>query len=168
MDSKETAQEELKKAESNKPNPFEIWVDSKKYITSKEELDNALVSILSSGSFTKTFSLFGGKLELTYTSISEDQRMKSYDFTRKYIEANKEAISKVMIDSYTARVNVASQLVRIKTNGHTTNLAQGSLDEKIQLLLETPEDVLRVYSQYLIVFAQIVNMAFSDDEALKN
>lgn len=168
MNTQETQREVEKTEDPKKPNPFEIHVDSKKYVTSKAELEDILVSVLSAGSFTKTFVLFGGKLELTYTSISEEQRMKAYDLTRKYIEDNKDEISEVMVNAHTSRVNIASQLVRIKTNGHTTNLAEGSLEEKLRFLVEAPENVLHVYSQYLIIFAQLVNMAFRDDETLKN
>ena len=138
------------------------------YTTTPEELEDVLVNILSAGSHVKTFSLYGGRLELTYTSISEKERMATYEAMRKYADANEGKISKVDMDSYSAKVNVAYQLIRIKTNGNTSNISQGPIEDRIELLRETPEDVVRVYSKYLMIFSNITAMAFNNEEILKN
>jgi hypothetical protein len=138
------------------------------YKVTPEELEEVLINILSAGAHVKTFSLYGGKLELTYTSISEKERMATYEMMRKYADANEGKISKIDMDSYSAKVNIAYQLIRIKTNGNVANIASGPFEERIALLCETPEDVVRVYSKYLMIFANITAMAFNNEEVLKN
>ena len=138
------------------------------YTSTKEELEEVLVSILSAGSYVKTFSLYGGKMELTFTSISEKQRMETYDTIKKYIDAHGGKLSQADVDSYSSKVNIVRQLLRIKTNNNTTNLAEGDIEERIALLSETPEDIIRVYSKYLMIFANITHMAFTNEEIVKN
>jgi hypothetical protein len=138
------------------------------YKVTPEELEEVLINILSSGAHVKTFSLYGGKLELTYTSISEKDRMFTYDEMKKYADKNEGKLSKIDMDSYSAKVNIAYQLIRIKTNGNVANIAGGPFEERMALLCETPEDVVRVYSKYLMIFANITAMAFNNEEILKN
>jgi len=137
------------------------------YTTSKEELDDVLVSILATGSFTKTFDLFNGKISLTYQSISQDERMNGYKFMSKYTEDHKD-ISKIEYDSYMANINIALQLIRVSINKNTTNISQGELSDRLMLLSKTPEDQIRLYSKYLSIFVNITAKAFASEDVLKN
>lgn len=138
------------------------------YTTDAEELTEVLVGILATGSYTKTFSLFNGKIELTYNSITEKERMSGYDLIRTNADANASKSSQIQLDAFNAKVNIALQLTRIKTNGNTTNLSQGKLDERVILLSEMPEEQIRLLQKYLMIFANITNKAFSSEEYLKN
>lgn len=142
--------------------------DNVLYTTNPEELTDVLVNILSTGSYTKSFSLFNGKVELTYISITEKERMAGYDLIRKNADKNVENASQIQLDAYNAKVNIALQLIRIKTNNNTTNLTQGTLEERIQLLSEMPEEQIRLIQKHLMIFANITNKAFSSEEYLKN
>jgi len=142
--------------------------DKEIYKTSMEELTKVLTDVLSLGSFTKTFSLYGGKLELTYQTLSEGERMSGFEVVRKYADKNKDSYSQAQLDAYRAKVNIALQLIRIKTNGSTVNLSEGVLDDRLTLLAETPEDLVRVYSKYLMVFANITSRAFNSEGIVKN
>lgn len=137
------------------------------YTTTEEELTNVLVSILTTGVFVKTFTLYGGKVELVYTSIAEKDRMSGYELMRQYTDNNKD-ISEIQMQAYSSKVNIALQLVRIKTNNNTTNLTQGPLEERIALLTELGEDVVRLTSKYLMIFANITSKAFNSENILKN
>ena len=142
--------------------------DNLLYTTNSEELTDVLVNILSTGAYTKSFSLFGGKIELTYTSISEKDRMSGYDLIRKHADKNADNLSQVQLDAYNAKVNIALQLVRLKTNGNVTNLTQGTLEERVALLAEMPEEQIRLIQKHLMIFANITNKAFISEEYLKN
>jgi hypothetical protein len=138
------------------------------YTTSEEELTEVLVSILTAGIYVKTFTLFGGKVELTYTSIAEKDRMAGYELMRLYTDKNKE-ISEIQMQAYNSKVNIALQLVRVKTgSGNTTNLTQGSLEERIVLLTELGEEMVRLTSKYLMIFANITSKAFNSEDVIKN
>jgi len=138
------------------------------YTTNPEELTDVLVGILSTGSYTKTFSLFNGKIELTYSSITEKERMLGYDLIRTNADKNSEKISQIQLDAFNAKVNIALQLNRIKISNNSTNLTQGSLEERVTLLSEMPEEQIRLMNKHLMIFANITNKAFSSDEYLKN
>ena len=138
------------------------------YTTNKEELTDVLVGILSSGSFTKTFSLFKGKIELTYQSITEKERMSGYDLIRLNADKLANNASQIQLDAFNAKVNMALQLVRLKVNNNTTPLSQGSLEDRVTLLTEMPEEQVRLINKYLMVFANITNKAFSSEDYLKN
>ena len=138
------------------------------YTTNEQELEEVLLGILSTGAYVKTFDLFNGKAQITYTTISELKRQKGYALLRDNIEANKENLSKAMADSYQVKVNIALQILRIKIDGHTTNLAEGSIEDRITYLGELPEEMLRLLSKHLMIFANITNMAFNREETLKN
>ena len=79
------------------------------YTTNKEELTDVLVGILSSGSFTKTFSLFKGKIELTYQSITEKERMSGYDLIRLNADKLANNASQIQLDAFNAKVNIFSK-----------------------------------------------------------
>lgn len=138
------------------------------YTSSLEELEKALTDILSTGSFTKTFNLWDGKIQLTYQSISEKERMQGYKLIREYTDKNKDNLSKIEHDAYQAKVNLALQLTRITVNKIPTNISQGQLEERILLLMDTAEDQIRLYGKYLSIFANITARAFSSEEVLKN
>ena len=138
------------------------------YTTNEAELEEALFGVLTSGAFVKTFSLFNGKVDLTFTTITDAKRMKGYELIRDNIEQQKDGLSKALIDAYNLKVNIGLQILRIKIDGHTTNLAEGSLEERVTYLSEMPEEMLRLLSKYLMIFANITNMAFNREETLKN
>ena len=148
-------------------------MDQPIYTTNEEELTKVLIDILSLGTFTKTFSVFKGRLDMTFESISEKERMSGIDLVRKFVDGTKDKegdaqISQIQVEAYRAKVNIALQLVRIKSNGAVTNLREGSLEERVMLLSETPEDVLRTYSKYLMIFANLTAKAFNSEDILKN
>lgn len=161
----EKTPEELKKEEFYKIKNLNEEVI---YTTNSEELTEVLVSILSTGSYTKTFSLFDGRIELTYSSITDKERMAGFDLIRTNADENSNKLSQIQLDAFNAKVNISLQLNRIKTNGNTTNLTQGSLAERVQLLTEMPEQQIQLINKYLMVFANITNKAFSSEEYLKN
>jgi hypothetical protein len=144
------------------------------YTTTTEELTKVLTDILTMGSFTKTFSIFNSRLEMTFESITEKERMNSYDLVRKFIDSNKSEkdgatqLSQAQIEAYRAKVNVALQLLRIKVSTSPINLREKPLEERIMFFSETPEDVMRTYSKYLMIFANITAKAFSSEDILKN
>lgn len=138
------------------------------YTTTKEELTNVLVDILSTGSYTKTFSLFNGKVELTYTSITDKERMSGFELIRTNADAVSEKSSQIQLDAFNAKVNIALQLIRIKTNNNTTPLNQAPLEDRVKLLTEMPEEQLRLMNKYLTIFANITSKSFSSEEYLKN
>lgn len=138
------------------------------YKTTKEELEDCLYSIISTGSFTKTFSLYGGKIELTYQSLTDKERATGYEAVRKYTVENKEKYSNIQLESYNAKVNIALQLIRTTSNGIPTSVRNGELEDRIALLSETPEDLLQLYSKYLGIFANITAKAFQSEDVIKN
>jgi len=163
------SQPEVDKPETDESLIIRDMLDDKKiYETSMEELTKVLTDVLSLGSFTKTFSLYGGKLELTYQTLSEGERMSGFENVRVYADKKKDNYSQAQLDAYRAKVNIALQLIRIKTNGSLINLAEGDLNDRIALLSETPEDVVRIYSKYLMVFANLTSRAFNSEEVIKN
>lgn len=138
------------------------------YKTNPEELTDVLIGILSTGTFVKTFSLFKSKIELTYSSITDEERMLGYDLIRTNADKNSNNLSQIQLDSYNAKVSIALQLNRIKTNGNTTNLTQGSLEERVLLLSKMPEQQVQLFNKYLMIFANITSKAFASEEYLKN
>jgi hypothetical protein len=62
------------------------------YTTNEEELEEALFGVLTSGAFVKTFSLFNGKVDLTFTTITDAKRMKGYELIRDNIEQQKDGL----------------------------------------------------------------------------
>lgn len=165
MSSDETkTQEQIKREEFFKIKDMQ---DNLLYTTTEKELTDVLVSIVATGAYVKTFSLFDGKIELTYTSIAEKDRVTGYELMRKFADSNKE-ISEIQMAAYNSKVNLALQLVRLKTNNNTTNLTQGPLEERIALLAELSEDMVRLTSKYLMIFANITAKAFSCEDIIKN
>lgn len=138
------------------------------YKTTSEELEDCMVSIISTGSFTKTFTLYGGKIELVYQSLTESERAVGYEAVRVFMDNNKDKFSNVQLESYNAKVNIALQLIRVVTNGTSTSFKNGVIDDRIKLLSETPEDMLQLYSKYLGIFANITAKAFQSEDVLKN
>jgi hypothetical protein len=159
------SEEELNKEEFYKIKNLQ---DDLLYTTNSEELTEVLVSILSTGAYTKTFSLFKGKIELTYTSITEQERMKGFGLIRINADENIGKQSQIEANAYNSKVNMALQLIRIKVNNNKTELTKGDLKERIQLLEEMPEEQLKLINKYLIVFSNITNKAFESEEYLKN
>ena len=141
--------------------------DKVMYTCTPEELEEVLVSILSVGKYNKTFSLFKGKIELTYDSITDDERNKGYEYIRKYTDENQDKISRIQLENYTTKVNLALQLARIKTNGIATNISQGSMEDRILLLSTQPEELIRTCAKYLAIFANITSKAFSSEDTIK-
>lgn len=138
------------------------------YTCDVKEFEEVIDNILSLGVYTKTFKLFGGKIELTFETITDEQRGEGFEFIRAYMDKNTEKLSQIQIDSYTPKVNLALQLIRITTKGVSTPIRTGSLDERMKLLTSTPEDLLRLYGKYLAIFANITSKAFNSEDALKN
>ena len=137
------------------------------YTCTEEELDEVLISILSAGSYTKTCPLLKGKVELSYQSISDSDRASGYEWVRKYTDEHKDTLSRIQLENYTAKVNIALQCIRIKANGATTNLSQGDIDERIVLLSNQPEELVQLCQKWLGVFANITSKAFASEDILK-
>lgn len=138
------------------------------YTTSSEELTEVLVAILSTGSFTKTFNLFDNRIDLTYSSITEEERMSGYDLIRNNADKVKDNASQIQLDAYNAKVSIALQLKRVKIGGVTTNLTQGSLEDRVLLLTKMPEQQVLLFNKYLMIFANLTGKTFSSEEYLKN
>lgn len=165
-------QEELKKAEKDKH--YKEFMDIKDfagntvYTCNEEEFTDIISDILMLGKYTKTFSLYNGKIELTYETIVDKDRAKGYALIRKYTDDHKNNYSNIELESYTSKVNIALQLVRVTNHNNTLNIAEGDLEERMQLLEEVPELQLSLYSKWLGVFANLTNKAFNFEDALKN
>lgn len=137
------------------------------YKTSMEELESIVSDVLSMGNYTKEFSILNGKLELVYSTLLEKDRQVGYELVRKYTDDNKDA-SRIQIETYTSKVNIALHAVRVVTNGTATNLSTGKIEERLQLLAELPEPVVISLDKYLRVFLNIVNKAFNSEDVIKN
>ena len=131
-------------------------------------MTEVLISILSTGAYTKTFSLFKGKIELTYTSITEQERMKGFELIRLNADKNIGKQSQIEANAYNSKINMALQLIRIKINNNKTELSKGTLEERTKLLEEMPEEQLKLINKYLIIFSNITNKAFESEDYLKN
>ena len=94
--------------------------------------------------------------------------MAGYHFINDFTNKEKDKLSRIEYDSYVAKVNIALQLVRTTINGATSNISQGTISDRMMLLVKTPEDQIRLYSKYLSIFANITAKAFSSEELLKN
>ena len=138
------------------------------YTCTDGEFEEIISETLMLGKFTKTFPLLQGKIELTYETICEKDRAAGYKYIREYTEKNKDKLSQIELDSFTSKVNIILQLVRIKNHGNTINLVQGEFDDRIALLNEAPELQVMLYSRWLGVFANITNKAFNYEDVLKN
>jgi hypothetical protein len=155
--------------EQPKDNFFEIrdYEGKVLYTTTVEELKDILIQILTLGVYTKTFDVFKDLFSLTYQTVSEKERISGYELIRAYTEKNKET-SRAILDTYSKNVNIALQLVRIKIKDNTTQVTQGTLEERIALVEELNEDQVRSISKYLMIFANLTSKAFASEEALKN
>ena len=138
------------------------------YTCTEEEFEEVLSDILMLGKFTKTFSLYNGKIELTYETILDKDRAKGYALIREYTENNKNKYSNIELETFTSKVNIILQLVRVKNHNNTINLNEGELSERMLLLEEVPELQLSLYSKWLGIFANLTNKAFNFEDALKN
>jgi hypothetical protein len=137
------------------------------YTTNVEELKEILTQILMTGVFIKEFEVFKDLFYLTFQTISEKERIKAYDLVRIFTKDNEDT-SRAILDTYSKNVNIASQLIRIKIKSNTTQVSQGTLEERILLLEELNEDQLRSISKYLMIFATLTAKAFNCEEAIKN
>ena len=167
MSEKQTT-EEIKAKELQEFLEIRDFQDKVVYTTTSKELDEVLTSILTTGVYTKTFDLFKGKISITFQSITEEERMSGYHFINDFTDKEKDKLSRIEYDSYVAKVNIALQLVRTTINGATSNISQGTISDRMMLLVKTPEDQIRLYSKYLSIFANITAKAFSSEELLKN
>ena len=167
MSEKQTT-EEIKAKELQEFLEIRDFQDKVVYTTTSKELDEVLTSILTTGVYTKTFDLFNGKISITFQSITEEERMAGYHFINDFTNKEKDKLSRIEYDSYVAKVNIALQLVRTTINGATSNISQGTISDRMMLLVKTPEDQIRLYSKYLSIFANITAKAFSSEELLKN
>lgn len=137
------------------------------YTASIEEYEEVLDDILSSGEYVKTFELLKGRIKLTFKTITEKEQQDGYTFIRQHFVAN-EKLSPIERDTFTSKVNIAQQLIRIETGGIATPISNGNLKERLQMLDEQPGDLLRLISKYLTIFANITARAFNCEDALKN
>lgn len=139
------------------------------YESSEDEYSNIVESILLTGAYKKSFELLKGKLILTYTTITDSKRREGYELMKDYGKANPDSTGS-QIDHYTSKLNIALQLDRIQIGGSTglVNLAQESVNARIQFLDEQTEDVVRLASKYLMVFRKLINNSFNYSETLKN
>lgn len=137
------------------------------YTTTLSELETIVSDILSMGNYTKTFSILNGKLELTYATILEKDRQSGYEYVRVFTDKNKDA-SRIQIETYTSKINIALHTVRITSNDIPTNLSTGKLEERMVLLADLPEHVILSLDKYLRVFLTLVNRAFNSEDVIKN
>jgi hypothetical protein len=137
------------------------------YTTNIDELKDILIQILTLGTYTKTFEVFKDLYYLTYSTISEKERILGYDLVRQFTKDHEDT-SRAIIDTYTKNTNIALQLVRIKIQNNTTQVSQGSIEERISFIEELNEDNVREISKWLMVFATLTSKAFNSEQALKN
>ena len=137
------------------------------YTCTKDELEKVLTDIITTGKYVKTFSPFGKILSITFESVIEKDRVNAYNLVRKFAKEN-EDVSRLVMDSYSNKVNIALQLSRIEINGNVTPLSQADLTERITFLEELPEETVKTLGKYLFVFANITSKAFNSEELIKN
>lgn len=141
--------------------------DTVLYKTSTDELQNIVSDVLSMGSYTHEFTLLNGKLVLVYTTILEKDRQFGYEQIRAFTNKNENA-SRIQIETFTSKVNLALHTVRIISNDVPTNLTTGKFEERLVLLGDLPEQLLLSLDKYLRVFLNLVNRAFNSEDIIKN
>lgn len=135
------------------------------YTTSQEELDECFYSVIALSSWSKTFAV-GSKLKLTFSTISDDQKMELLASMRVW--ADKNDASSNMFDQQLNKVNLAYYLSYIEINGSTINLREKKMDERIVYLGSMTEAALTLYGTYIFVFLEIIRLALIGELSLKN
>ena len=135
------------------------------YTTTQEELDECFYSIIGLMSFTKTFNV-GSKLKLTYTTITDDQKMKLLKSMKEWAGSND--ASSTMFDQMLNKLNLANYLSYIEMNGDGINLREKDLDKRLEYLGSMAEGALQLYGTYEFVFLEIIRMALLSQVSLKN
>ena len=163
----EKTKEELEKEQLDSFLAIKDFNEEVVYTTTVDELKEVLTEILLGGAYTKTFTLYGGLLELTFSTVNDKERNESYSLIRKFAKENEDA-SRMMADSYSSKTNIACQLLRVKIKDTVTNLRSIDISERILFLEQLEEDIIRTMSKYLIVFSTLSFKAFESDKVIKN
>jgi hypothetical protein len=135
------------------------------YKTSQVELDDCFYSIIALMSWAKTFEV-GTKLKLTFTTISDDQKMELLASMKKWAEVND--ASSNMFDQQLNKTNLAYYLSYIDVDGSAINLREKSVAERIEFLGTMAEGALTLYGTYIFVFLEIIRKALLGQVSLKN
>jgi hypothetical protein len=135
------------------------------YQTSQEELDECFYSIIALMSWAKTFEI-GSKLKLTFSTISDDQKMELLTAMKKWAEVNE--ASSNMFDQQLNKFNLAYYLTNIEVSGSSINLREKGVEERIQFLGSMTENALQLYGTYIYVFLEIVRKALLNQVNVKN
>jgi hypothetical protein len=135
------------------------------YKTSQEELDDSFYSIIALMSWTKTFNV-GSKLKLTFTTISDDQKMVLLSSMKKWASDND--ASSTMFDQHLNKLNLANYLSYIEINNDPINLREKTVEDRMEFLGTQAEASLQLYGTYLYVFLEIIRKALVSQVSIKN
>jgi hypothetical protein len=116
-------------------------------------------------SWTKTFTV-GQKLKLTYSTISEDQKMKLLASIKEWSEATNG--SNTMFEGQLNRLNLAYYLTYIEMMKDTINIREKKLEDRMSFFGTQSEHALQLYGTYHYVFLEVIRLALLDQVSLKN
>ena len=134
------------------------------YTTDQKELDDCFYSVIALMSWTKTFEI-GDKLKLTYTTITDDDKMKLLDHMKTW--AKEKDASSTMFDQYFNKLNLAYYLSYIDIGGGI-NVREKSVEDRKTFFGTMPEATLQLYGTYLFVFLEIIRKALINQVNVKN
>ena len=137
----------------------------KLYESTQEEFDDCFYQVLALGSFVKTFTI-GSKLELTFMTISQNERMQLYDELQKWGESTK--LSKAMFEIETKKRELSHYLTSLSIDGNLINLREGKPEDRLSMLSGMADQAIDYYSLYLWVFLELVRRSLMAKNALKN
>ena len=135
------------------------------YTSSQNELDECFYSVIALMSWTKTFTV-GKKLKLTFTTITDNQKMELLSVMKKWAE--QEDASNNMFDQHLNKLNLAHYLSYIEIDSNGINLREKEVDKRMEYLGSMPEAALQLYGTYQFVFLEIIRKALLNQVNVKN
>jgi len=135
------------------------------YKTSQTELDECFYSVIALMSWAKTFEV-GKKLKLTFTTISDDQKMELLGSMKKWAETNN--ASSNMFDQQLNKTNLAYYLSYIEIDSNPINLREKTIEDRMKFLGTLPEGALTLYGTYIFTFLEIIRKALISQISVKN
>ena len=135
------------------------------YTTSQAELDDCFYSIIALMSWSKTFNV-GKKLKLSFSTISDDQKMELLGTMKKWAEDND--ASSNMFDQQLNKTNLAYYLSYVDIDGNGINLREKDLKARLEFLGTMTEGALQLYGTYLFVFLELIRKSLLSQVSVKN
>lgn len=135
------------------------------YTTNQAELDDCFYSVIALMSWSKTFEV-GKKLKLSFSTISDDDKMKLLGSMKKWAEDNE--ASSNMFDQQMNKTNLAYYLSYIDINDSGINLREKDQKARMEFLGTQTEAALTLYGTYIYVFLELIRKALLSQVSVKN